>query len=431
MVTRSSPITSPTTSELEDLRAAIATGLPAYLADLEHLVNTDCGSYTPAGVNAVGRWTGEFLVGLGATVEYRPDPAGHLGDTVVATFDGQVGGESPRVLLIGHLDTVFDPGTAAARPFRIEDGVAYGPGVTDMKSGLLLGLYALKAIIGERGGLPFERLVFVANPDEEIGSRTSTPHIREIAAGMDAALVLECARANGDIVSSRKGILDTRLHVHGRAAHAGVEPEKGRNAILEAARIVTELHALNGRWPGVTVNVGVIGGGTRPNVVPDLCTLEVDVRAVSRDALETIEAEVRRIAAATGIPDTTVEFEAMARWWPMEKLQRSGRLVEHAQAVARTLGFEVHDAATGGASDANTTAGLGVPSLDGLGPIGGNDHSPAEYLDVDSIVPRTSLFAGLLLAIAADPEVIAWRADRDRSDTSGPEPGRGTAEDGS
>jgi glutamate carboxypeptidase len=409
MPSATSPLGTPSARELDGLRAAIAADLPDYLADLERLVNIDCGSYTPAGVNEVGRWTGEFLARLGAGVEFRPDSAARLGDTVVGTFVG--GAAGPRVLLIGHLDTVFDPGTAAARPFRIEAGVAHGPGVTDMKSGLLLGLYALKAVINERGGLPFERLVFVANPDEEIGSPTSTPHIRAIATGMDAALVLECARANGDIVSSRKGILDTRLHVHGRAAHAGVEPEKGRNAILEAARIVTDLHELNGRWPGVTVNVGVIGGGTRPNVVPDRCTLEVDVRAVSREALEAAETEVRRIAEATEVEDTTVEFEAMARWWPMEKLGRSGRLVEHAQGIARALGFEVRDAATGGASDANTTSGMGVPSLDGLGPIGGNDHSPAEYLDVESIVPRTTLLAGLLLAIAADPEVISWRGD--------------------
>jgi glutamate carboxypeptidase len=281
-----------------------------------------------------------------------------------------------------------------------------------MKSGLLAGLYALKALIGERGGLPFERLVFVANPDEEIGSPTSTPHVRELAADVEVALVLECARANGDIVSSRKGILDTRVRVRGRAAHAGVEPEKGRSAILEAARIVTDLHELNGRWPGVTVNVGVIDGGTRPNVVPEHCSLEVDVRATTRQALEIAEAEIRRIGEATEVDDTTVELETMARWWPMEKLARSGRLVEHAQAVARALGFEVRDAATGGASDANTTSGMGVASLDGLGPIGGNDHSPAEYLEVESIVPRTTMLAGLLLAIAADPEVLAWRQGR-------------------
>jgi glutamate carboxypeptidase len=401
---------SPSTAELDALRTAIAADLSAYLANLERLVNIDCGSYTPAGVNEVGRWTGDVLADLGADVEYRPDPAGKLGDTVVATFAGQAGGA--RVLLIGHLDTVFDPGTVAVRPFRLDDGVAHGPGVTDMKSGLLAGLHALRALIGERGGLPFERLVFVANPDEEIGSPTSTPHIRELAADVDVALVLECARANGDIVSSRKGILDTRLRVVGRAAHAGVEPEKGRSAILEAARIVTDLHGLNGRWPGVTVNVGVIGGGTRPNVVPEHCSLEVDVRATTREALEEAETEIRRIAQATEVEDTTVEFETMARWWPMEKLAHSARLVEHAQAVARTLGFEVRDAATGGASDANTTAGMGVASLDGLGPIGGNDHSPAEYLDVDSIVPRTTMLAGLLLAIAADPEVVAWRDER-------------------
>jgi glutamate carboxypeptidase len=408
---------TPSAAELDALRAAIGGDLPAYLEDLERLVNIDCGSYTPTGVNEVGRWVASFFADLGATVEARPDPAGRLGDTVVATFDGSVG--APSALLIGHMDTVFDPGTAAERPFRMEDGIAHGPGVTDMKSGLLAGLYALKAIITERGGLPFERLIFVANPDEEIGSPTSTPHIRELAASVDVALVLECARANGDIVSARKGILDLRMTVHGRAAHAGVEPEKGRSAILEAARIIEDLHALNGRWPGVTVNVGVVAGGTRPNVVAERCSLEVDVRATAREALETAEAEIRRIAAATEVADTTVEFEPMARWWPMEKLERSGRLVEHAQAVARALGFEVADASTGGASDANTTSGMGIPSLDGLGPIGGNDHAPAEYLEVDSIIPRTTLLAGLLVALAADPEVRAWRDERDARGSAG------------
>lgn len=393
--------------ELDALRTVIASGLPAYLADLEHLVNIDCGSYTPVGVNEVGVWTGHFLERLGARVEHRPDPEGRCGDTVIATFDGRAG--APRVLLIGHLDTVFDAGTAAARPFRIEDGVAYGPGVTDMKSGLLAGLYALKALVGELGGVPFERLTFIANPDEEIGSPSSTAHIRAVAQNVDACFVLECARANGDIVSARKGILDTRIVIQGRAAHAGVEPEKGRSAILEASRIVRELHALNGRWPGVTVNVGVIAGGTRPNVVAERCHLDVDVRSGTSEGLDTAEAALREIAAATEIPDTTADVRVMVGWRPMEKLARSGRLVEHAQAVAGRLGFTVRDTSTGGASDANTTAGMGVPSLDGLGPIGGNDHAPGEYLDVDSIVPRTALLAGLLLAVARDPQVLAWR----------------------
>jgi glutamate carboxypeptidase len=401
---------TPPTPELEAMRATIATDLPRYLGDLERLVNTDCGSYTRDGVNEIATWTAAFLADLGAMVERRPDPSGRLADTVIATFSGSAGGA--RGLLIGHMDTVFDPGTAAARPFTITDGIATGPGVTDMKSGLLAGLYAIKALLAVGDGLPFERLVFVANPDEEIGSPTSTPHIVAIAPDMDVTLVLECARANGDVVSSRKGILDLRIDVNGRAAHAGVEPEKGRNAILEAARIVRDLHDLNGRWPGVTVNVGVIEGGTRPNVVPEHCSLEVDVRAVARDALEIAEAEIRSIALATVVPDVTVDFVPMARWWPMEKLDRSARLVDHAKAVAGRLGFTVDDAATGGASDANTTSGLGIPSLDGLGPIGGNDHAPAEYLEVDSVVPRTALVAGLLLAIARDPEVLAWRQGR-------------------
>jgi glutamate carboxypeptidase len=264
--------------------------------------------------------------------------------------------------------------------------------------------------LAARGPLPFERITFVANPDEEIGSPSSTPHIRALASESDVCLVLECARANGDIVSSRKGILDAKVTVHGRAAHAGVEPEKGRSAILAAADLVARLHALNGRWDGVTVNVGVIDGGTRPNVVAERCTFEIDLRAVRRADLETAESEIRSMLAALIVPDTTAEIADLARWWPMEKLDRSGRLVDHAKAVASRLGFEIRDAATGGASDANTTAGLGVASIDGLGPIGGLDHSPAEYLDVSSIVPRTTLLAGLILTVGRDPVVRAWRA---------------------
>jgi len=397
-------------AELAGLEATVRARESAYLADLERLVNIDCGSYTPDGVDRIGEFVGEFMAARGASVERRPDADGRLGATVIGTWLGDpAGGDRPRLLLIGHMDTVFDPGTAAERPFAIRDGTATGPGVTDMKSGLLAGLYAIDALVAA-GPLPFERLTYVANPDEEIGSPSSSPHIREIAADSDACLVLECARANGDVVSSRKGILDARITIHGRAAHAGVEPEKGRSAVLAAADLVQRLHALNGRWDGVTVNVGVVAGGTRPNVVAERCSLEVDVRAVRRADLEAAEAEIRSLLATLAVPDTTAELAPMARWWPMEKLERSGRLVEHAQAIARRLGFEIRDAATGGASDANTTAGMGVPSIDGLGPIGGMDHSPAEYLEVASIVPRTTLLAGLILTIGRDPDVLRWRS---------------------
>jgi glutamate carboxypeptidase len=310
------------------------------------------------------------------------------------------------------MDTVFDEGTAAARPFQLQGGIATGPGVTDMKSGLLSGLHAIAALREVLGGLPLARLLFVANPDEEIGSPVSSPHIRRLAREADACLVLECARANGDIVSSRKGTLDLVITIHGKASHAGIEPEKGRSAILEAARITQELHALNGRWPGVTVNVGVIEGGTRPNVVAERCSLEVDVRAVTRDELEAVEAAIDELLVPRLVLGVTIEKVESGRHWPMEKLARAGRLVEHAAGLASGLGFELRDASTGGASDANTTAGMGVPTIDGLGPIGGMDHSPQEYLEVASIVPRTTLLAALIAAIGRDPEVGRWRTER-------------------
>jgi glutamate carboxypeptidase len=399
-------------AELDAIRGIAEAGLPAFLADLARLVNVDCGSYTPAGVNQVADWVAADMVSNGATVERLPDPEGRFGDTVVGTFAGRPGA-GPRLLLIGHMDTVFEEGTAAERPFRIEDGNAMGPGVSDMKGGLLLGLRAIKALRafgGSLDGLPFESIAFVANPDEEIGSPSSTGHIRRIAEHVDACFVLEAARASGDFVSQRKGIADQRIVVHGRAAHAGVEPEKGRNAILAGAELTRGIQALNGRWPGVTANVGVFKAGTRPNIVPDLAELQVDVRATTAEGLEQVVTAIRELAAAPAVPDVTVEISTMASWAPMEKLERSGRLAEHTIALARRLGFETKDVSTGGASDANTTSGMGVPSIDGLGPIGGLDHAPGEYLEVDSIVPRLALLAALLLEVGRDPVVGSWRA---------------------
>jgi glutamate carboxypeptidase len=396
-------------AELAGLQRTIEAGLPAFLADLERLCSIDCGSYTPDGVNEVATWVAAELERLGASVERRPDPDGRFGDTVIGTFEGQAGA-GPRILLIGHMDTVFEAGTVARRPFAIDDGVAKGPGVSDMKAGLLAGLRALAALRGAPDSWPFERVTFIANPDEEIGSPSSTPHIVEAAETADAALVLECARANGDFVSQRKGMADLRLTITGRAAHAGVEPEKGRSAILAGAELVKGIHQLNGRWPTVTANTGVFKGGTRPNIVCDLAELQVDVRALRGDALDEAIGAVREMAAAPAVPDVTVDVEVMHSWRPMEKLERSGRLADHVIALAGRLGFETRDTATGGASDANTTSGMGVPSIDGLGPIGGMDHSPEEYLEVGSIVPRTTLLAALLLEVGRDPIVRSWRA---------------------
>ena len=379
--------------DLTALRRSVDARLPRFLGELEALVNIDCGSYTPDGVNRVADFVADALGELGAEVERLPHrPASgamQLGDLVI----GRLGGEGPRVLLIGHMDTVFDPGTAAARPYRSSADRAYGPGVTDMKAGLLAGLHALGAL-REAGARP--SVTFVANPDEEIGSPFSTPIIRDLAPVHDAVLVLECARANGDIVSARKGIADYHLELVGRAAHAGVEPEKGRSAILEAAHQVLALHALNGRWPTVTVNAGVIHGGTRPNVVAERCEMEVDLRAATADAFAAAAAEVERLAASPTVEGVTVSLRRSAGHPPMEKSPASARLVALATALATELGFELRDAATGGASDANTTAALGVPTLDGLGPIGGDDHSVDEWLDLTSVAPRTTLLAGLI-----------------------------------
>ena len=382
--------------DLDALRHSVSARLPDFLAELEAMVNTDCGSYTPDGVNGIADRVAEVLRAEGGTVErIEHEPAQgevRLGDVVV----GRIPGRGRPVLLIGHMDTVFDPGTAAARPFRIDGDRAFGPGVTDMKSGLLAGLHALTALRAHNALPP---ITFVANPDEEIGSPFSTPIIRRLAPEHEAVLVLECARANGDIVSARKGIADYELTLTGRAAHAGVEPQKGRSAILEAAHQVLALHALNGRWPTVTVNAGVVHGGTRPNVVAERCELQVDLRAATVEAFDAAAAEVERLAGAPTVDGVTVGLRRIASHPPMEKTPASGRLVAAAVEIAGGLGFDLRDAATGGASDANTTAALGIPTIDGLGPVGGDDHSVDEWLDVTSIVPRTTLLAALIARI--------------------------------
>ena len=379
--------------DLTALRRIVDARLPRFMAELETMVNIDCGSYTPDGVNRVADLVADALRGLGAEVERHPHEPGagaaRLGDVVI----GRIDGSGPRVLLIGHMDTVFEPGTAAERPFRMDGDRALGPGVTDMKAGLLAGLHAIGAL--QEGGV-MPSVTFVANPDEEIGSPFSTSFIRDLAPRHDAVLVLECARANGDIVSARKGVADYHLALTGRAAHAGVEPEKGRSAILEAAHQVLALHALNGRWPTVTVNAGVIHGGTRPNVVAERCELQVDLRAADRAAFEAAAAEVERLAASPTVADVRIDLRRIASHPPMEKTDQAARLVALAVGIATELGFELRDAATGGASDANTTSALGIPTIDGLGPVGGDDHSVDEWLDVGSIAPRTTLLAALI-----------------------------------
>ena len=387
MLASRSPMDAQTLRDLAQARA------PELLEELEAMVNIDCGSYTPEGVNAIADRCERRFVGHGWEVERRPhDGEPRLGDLLIGRLRGAGG---PNLLLVGHMDTVFDEGTATERPFRIDGDLARGPGVSDMKAGLLAGFFATH-VLQEAGVAGFGTITYVCNPDEEIGSPFSGPVIRELAPDHDAAFVLEGARANGDIVSARKGVTDYTVRFVGRAAHAGVEPEKGRNAILRAAHAIAGLQGLNGRWPGVTVNVGVVHGGTRSNVVAERCELHVDLRSPELRTLEEAEVEIQRLCAETTVPDVAVSVETDSWHRPMEKGPDAQRLVDIAVGAAAELGFDLRDAATGGASDANTTSAAGTPTIDGLGPVGGDDHSPDEWVDLTSVVPRTALLATVL-----------------------------------
>ena len=336
------PSPQPGSSSLSVLREAVASTFDRYLAELEELVNIDCGSYTRDGVNAVATHVEAELARMGADVEripHRPvEGESQLGDLVV----GRLPGEGPRLLLIGHMDTVFGSGTAALRPFRRDGDRATGPGTSDMKGGLLAGLHAIGALQAA-GAKP--AISFVANPDEEIGSPFSGHHIRALAAEHDAALVLECARANGDIVSARKGVADLVIDFHGRAAHAGVEPEKGRNAILAAARAVEALHALNGRLEGVTVNAGVIQGGTRPNVIAAECRLEVDLRAPTGHAFDEARKAVDLIIAEPAVRGVIGDLREAATHRPMEASPAD--LLQQVAGLGRTHRFETRQGSQG------------------------------------------------------------------------------------
>ena len=384
-------------SLLSRVRAEVEARFEPYVNALRQMVNVDCGTYTPGGVNRIADLCQARFDAMGFDVERRPHgPVGdeqQLGDCLIGRC---ASGSGPRVLLIGHMDTVFSEGTASARSYSLEGNRAFGPGVSDMKGGLLAGFLALEAL--QEAGVALNA-TYVCNPDEEIGSVFSKPIIEEIARDVDVCFVLECARANGNIVSARKGIVDMRIDIAGRAAHAGVEPHKGRNAILEAAHQVLALQELNGRWDGVTVNVGVIAGGTRPNVVADHCSLEIDVRSPRDDTFDEAQEAVLNVASTTTVPDVTTSVRSMGGHRPMEKTEASGRLVGLTQSIAGELGFALEDQATGGASDANTTSALGVPTIDGLGPIGGDAHGEAEWLDLSSVVPRVTLLAGLVARV--------------------------------
>jgi len=380
---------------MTDFTAFLSSALPAYLRDLETLVNTDCGTYNKAGVDSVARLMRERFREFGAEVTDFPQP--QYGDMLYGRWRGS---GKARILLIGHMDTVYSDGTADQFSFHRRGARLMGPGVGDMKSGLLSGLHALRAVV-QSGFDQFAEIGLFCNSEEEVGSPVSREVYAHYARGADAALILEPARGNGAIVSARKGVGTYKLIVRGKSAHAGVEPDKGANAILALARYTEALQGLNGLRPGLTLNVGVVRGGTRPNVVADLAEAEIDVRIARAADAAPLEQAMRQALAREVVPGTTAELGGGMSNPPMEKTAASAQLVALAQQAARELGFGIEDVATGGGSDGNFTAALGTPTLDGLGPIGGKSHNAMEeWTDEKSIVPRTAMLAMLIVKIA-------------------------------
>ncbi|WP_304454667.1 M20/M25/M40 family metallo-hydrolase [Nocardiopsis sp. YSL2] len=370
--------------------------LPEYVERLRELVGVDSGSLDATGVDAVGDRVSGYLAAAGAQVERHPvrHPDGSpLGHAVVGRLRGPSPG--PVLLLAGHMDTVFEKGTAARRPFTVEAGRwARGPGVCDDKGGLLAGITALRLVAPHwRRG----ELVLYCGPDEEIGSLGSRSLLARLADEADLALCLECARQDGSVVTGRKGVADVEVTFRGRAAHAGIERAAGANAALACARAAVRIERLNGRWPDVGVNIGVMRSGHRPNVVPDEATLVLDVRAELPSTFAAALAAIGDITSTDLVPGVEVRTEVVAPAPPWAAGPRDALVRDTCLDLARQAGIALSAVSTGGSADANLIAERGTPVLDGLGPVGGGDHGPDEWLDLESVAPRTALLAELVL----------------------------------
>ena len=305
------------------------------------------------------------------------------------------------MLLVGHSDTVFPRGTAAQRPVTFQGDKLLGPGTCDMKAGLLAGIYAVEAL-DNIGFTDYERISFLIVSDEEIDERSSIPLIRATCREFDAVLTLEAARANGDIVTARKGVMAFTAEAFGKAAHSGVEPEKGRNAIVAMAKQVVALEALNQPEKNISLNVGVIEGGRLRNIVPDYAMIRFEIRAFSPEALNAAARAVGSLFAQETVPGVTFKLSSEPAFPPMPRTEAIATLEALTIRIAEELGFSLKGASTGGAADAAYAVDEGVPALDGLGPIGGLDHSPDEYILTSSIIPRTALLARLMMAITQE-----------------------------
>ncbi len=369
--------------------------LSQYIEELRELCAIDSDSYHKPGLDELALFLAARMRGLGmhATIIERES----WGNDLLGVLRGNGGA---NVLLLGHIDTVYPVGIATARPVRVEGDIVYGPGVCDMKGCILSAIYAIEALVASNYHA-FGEIRFLCVSDEEINTRHSHDVVEQACDNARGALVLEAARSNGDIVSARKGHTWYRLTAQGRSAHAGVEPEKGHNAVVELAHQVMQFQNLNGWREGITVNAGVISGGTLPNVVPDLAQAQFDLRFLREEDRIATERRFHELMMQKRIPNVELTLErAPDSKAPMVQTPESLNLAYQAQQIAGLLGFSMHHVLTGGASDASLANSHGVPALDGLGPIGGRDHSPDEYLLLSSVAPRAALLAGLIATIA-------------------------------
>lgn len=340
----------------------------------------------------VGEFLAQAFEELGATVETVPrrDFPHHLR----VTWDGDPANHGRgQILLLGHMDTVWPPGEAERRPFHIEGNRATGPGTFDMKGGLVIGLFAVAAL--QRLELhPAHRLVFLFNSDEEVGSPSSRPLIEREARRSDAVLVLEPSR-EGALVTWRKGVGRFQLELQGQASHSGTAHDRGVSAIEELAHQILRLEGMTDYDRGTTVSVGVVRGGSRVNVRPASATASVDLRVLQ-------SAEGRRITdAIMGLkavnPQVSLSVSGGLNRPPWEASPAGEALFQRARSIGRTLGLDLWPAGSGGGSDGNFTAALGVPTLDGLGVVGNDAHALTEWVDLSSLPRRAALLAELLM----------------------------------
>ncbi|PTE21830.1 hippurate hydrolase [Cereibacter changlensis JA139] len=367
--------------------------LPAFLEELRAWVSLESPTADPAAVNAMADRAAAHATALGLSVTRHPtDDA--TGDLLIARHGPE--DRADEILILTHLDTVHAKGALAGPlPWRQEGDKLFGPGVYDMKSGALMALEAL-ALAGDR---TVATVLFI--PDEETGTYAGRLAVEAAARKARAVLVMEPARDGGKIVTGRRGSAIYRIEVHGRAAHSGTRPQDGRSAIRAAARLILTLEAMNDPARGIGVNVGVIQGGTTRNTIPALCVLDIDVRLPDRQAQEEVTAAIEALTPVD--PDIRFEITGGVSRPAFSAEPGTLALLETARPIAEAMGYPLVPMTSGGGSDGNFTAALGLPTLDGLGPDGADAHTFNEHLLVPSIAPRLAMLANLLITLHEKP----------------------------